>query len=208
MLHTVPGNSKVKVKLLSHVRLFGTPWITCQAPLSMGFSRQEYWSGLLFPSPGYLPNPGLNPRSPALAGGCFTTEPPGMPIMCLPTIIFLILYMRCLFMSGTRPGSSILQTAIYPQLWQRTMVCFWKTQQMGSTVVIYPASHHTALCYIGEVKICLPGTVFPEPNVSRCSRYHSSYFTNHSLSHPESLGYTFKFKISYPGCSCPMFHFQ
>ena len=101
-----------------------------------------------------------------------------------------------------------LQTAIYPQPWQRTMVCFWKTQPMGSTVVIYPASHHTALCYVAEVKICLPGTVFPEPNVSRCSRYRSSYFTNHSLSHPESLGYTFKFKISYPGCSCPMFHFQ
>ena len=67
---------------------------------------------------------------------------------------------------------------------------------------------HIALCYLGEVKICLPGTVFPEPNVSRCSRYNSSYFTNHSLSHPESLGYTIKFKISYPGCSCPMFHFQ
>ena len=44
-----------------------TPWtIACQAPLSMGFSRMEYWSGLPFPSPGDLPNPGIEPRSPAL----------------------------------------------------------------------------------------------------------------------------------------------
>ena len=54
-------------KLLSHVRLFATPWtVAYQAPLSMGFSRQEYWSGLPFPSPGDLPNPGIEPGSPAL----------------------------------------------------------------------------------------------------------------------------------------------
>ena len=53
--------------LLSHLQLFATPWTgTCQAPLSMGFSRQEYWSGLPFPSPGNLPNPGIEPRYPAL----------------------------------------------------------------------------------------------------------------------------------------------
>ena len=52
-----------------------TPWtVVCQSPLSMGFSRQEYWSGLLFPSPGYLPDPGIEPRSPALAGRFFTTS--------------------------------------------------------------------------------------------------------------------------------------
>ena len=56
-----------KVKLLSHVRLFATPWtVACQAPLSMGFSRQEYWSGLPFSFPGDLPNPGKEPGSPAL----------------------------------------------------------------------------------------------------------------------------------------------
>ena len=62
----------------SHARLFATPWrVTCQAPLSMGFPRQEYWSGLPFPSPGDLPNPGIEPtslRSPALAGRFFTTS--------------------------------------------------------------------------------------------------------------------------------------
>ena len=58
----------------------GTPWtVVCQAPLSMGFPRQEYWSGLPFPSPGDLPDPGIKPASPALAGGFFTTEPPGKP---------------------------------------------------------------------------------------------------------------------------------
>ena len=52
-----------------------TPWtIACQAPLSMGFPRQEYWSGLPFPPPGNLPNPGIEPTSPALAGGFFTTS--------------------------------------------------------------------------------------------------------------------------------------
>ena len=58
---------KVCVKSLSRVWLFVTPWtVAYQAPLSMGFSRQEYWSGLPFPSPGDLPNPGVKPRSPAL----------------------------------------------------------------------------------------------------------------------------------------------
>ena len=51
--------------------------VACQAPLSVGFFRQEYWSGLPFPSPGDLPDPGVEPQSPALAGGFFTTEPPG-----------------------------------------------------------------------------------------------------------------------------------
>ena len=58
---------KVKMKLVSRVLLFATPWtVACQAPPSMEFSSQEYWSGLPFPSPGDLPNPGIEPRSPAL----------------------------------------------------------------------------------------------------------------------------------------------
>ena len=55
------------VKSLSHIRLFATPWtIAYQVPPSMGFSRQEYWSGLPFPSPGDLPYAGIEPRSPTL----------------------------------------------------------------------------------------------------------------------------------------------
>ena len=58
---------KVKVKLLNRVRLFATPWIVAyQAPLSMGFSRQEYWNRLPFPSPGDLPDPRIKPGSPSL----------------------------------------------------------------------------------------------------------------------------------------------
>ena len=57
-----------------------TPWtVAPQAPLSMGFYRQEYWSGLPFPPPGDLPDPGIESASPALAGEFFTTEPPGKP---------------------------------------------------------------------------------------------------------------------------------
>ena len=57
---------------------FVIPWIiACQAPLSMGFPRQEYQSGLPFPSPGHLPKAGIEPVSPALAGRSFITEPPG-----------------------------------------------------------------------------------------------------------------------------------
>ena len=54
--------------------------VTRQAPLSVGFSRQEYWSKLTFPPPGDLPNPGIKSASPALAGGFFTTKPPGKPL--------------------------------------------------------------------------------------------------------------------------------
>ena len=57
-----------------------TPWtVAHRAPLSMEFPRQEYWSGLKFPSRGDLLNPGIEPTSPALAGGFFTNEPPGKP---------------------------------------------------------------------------------------------------------------------------------
>ena len=69
--------------VLGRVRLFVAPWTAaCQAPLSMGFPRQEYWSGLPFPSSGDLPDPKIepvSPVSPALAGGLLTTEPPEKP---------------------------------------------------------------------------------------------------------------------------------
>ena len=59
---------------------FATPWsVAHQAPLFMGFPRQEYWSGFPFPSAGDLPDPGIEPASPALAGGFLTTEPLGKP---------------------------------------------------------------------------------------------------------------------------------
>ena len=80
---------KVKVKSLSHVRLFATPWaVAYQAPPSVGFSRQEYWSGLPFPSPGDLPNPGIQPRDPALLTDTLPSKPPGKPYVIFFSITF------------------------------------------------------------------------------------------------------------------------
>ena len=65
-----------KVKSLNYVRLFGTPWtVADHTPLSMGFSRQEYWSGLPFPPP----DPGIKPTSPSLLEDSLQSEPPGKP---------------------------------------------------------------------------------------------------------------------------------
>ena len=67
--------------MLSRVQLTVTPWtVALQAPQSMGFPRQEYWSGLPFPSPGNLPNPGIEPRSLALQANSLPCEPPGKPL--------------------------------------------------------------------------------------------------------------------------------
>ena len=69
-----------EVKSLSRVRLFVTPWtVAYQAPQSVEFSRQEYCSGLPFPSPGNLPNSEIEPRSPALQADALPSEPPGIP---------------------------------------------------------------------------------------------------------------------------------
>ena len=69
------------ISLPRGVQLFVTPWtVTHQVSLSMGFPRQEHWSGLPFPSPGDLPNTGIEPRSPALKTDSLPSEPPGKPI--------------------------------------------------------------------------------------------------------------------------------
>ena len=66
------------VKLLSRVRLSATPWtVAYQAPPSMGFSKQEYWSGLPFPSPGDFPDLGIEPRSPTLRADALPSKLPG-----------------------------------------------------------------------------------------------------------------------------------
>ena len=68
----------MKVKSLSRVQLFATPWtVAYQAPPSMEFSRQQYWNGLPFPSPGDLPDPGIEAGSPTLQADASPSEPPG-----------------------------------------------------------------------------------------------------------------------------------
>ena len=92
--------SEVKWKLLSYVWLFATPGtVACQAPLSMGFSRQDYWSGLPFSSPGDLPNPGIELRSPALQTDSLPSESLGKSQWAvkksLNTVPILVCYIRC-----------------------------------------------------------------------------------------------------------------
>ena len=85
------------MKLLSRVRLFATPWtVAHQAPQSMGFSRQEYWNGLPFPSSGDLPDPGIEPWSPALYADALPSEPLGKslkqskPLIYSSSLLFIV----------------------------------------------------------------------------------------------------------------------
>ena len=105
---------KYKCRVVSCVRLFATPWtIACQAPLSMGFSRQEYWSGLPFPTPGDLPDLGIEPASPALQAYSLPSEPLGKPKWVL----------RC-------PGWDL-----------GAMLCGWPLPWVTSLDAILPACH-------------------------------------------------------------------
>ena len=80
----------MSAKLLSWFRFFATPWtVAHQAPLSMGFSRQEYWIGLPFPSPGDLPDPGTESGSPALQADSLPSEQPGKTLIRQWSPIFL-----------------------------------------------------------------------------------------------------------------------
>ena len=95
---------KVKVKSLSSVRLFATPWtVAYQAPQSMEFSRQEYWIRLPFPSPEDLPNPGIEPGSPALQAGalpCETREAQKIYIVHICIYMYIYIYaqtQRCIY---------------------------------------------------------------------------------------------------------------
>ena len=81
----------------SHVQLFATLWtVAQQAPLSVGFSREEYWSGLLFPFLGDLPDPGIEPSSPALQADALPSEPPGKPGKLTKEVIFFSLNVQAI----------------------------------------------------------------------------------------------------------------
>ena len=93
------SSEMVKWKSLSHVQVFETlRTVACQAPLSMGFSRSEYCSGLPCPSPGYLPNPGIKPRSSTLQVGSLLSEPPENEsvVFLLVSLIKPVLSCSCL----------------------------------------------------------------------------------------------------------------
>ena len=119
---------KWKWKLISPVQLFATPW-TIQ---SMEFSRPEYWSGYPIPSPGHLPNPGVEPGSPALQADSLPAEPPGKP-------------------KDTRVGSLSLLQGIFPtqELNQSVLHCRWILYQLS-----YQGSSTWALFLSGSLWDC------------------------------------------------------
>ena len=131
-------------QLLSRIRLFATPWtIIHQAPLSMGFSRKEYWSGLLWPPPGGLPDPRMEPRSLmslALAGGFSILASPWKPLIpspgnlnfgynCPALLIFFQLGISCI------PG-------------QNCEILVYGTQVKYPTFLIFRVAVHFLLCLI------------------------------------------------------------
>ena len=107
----------VVVELLSHVQLFVTPWtIAHQSPLSMGFPKQEYWSGFPFPSPEDLPDRGIEWGSPALQADSLPAELPGKPKLCVkeyslsPQVFVECGFFVCLFVCFFLGRVCILET--------------------------------------------------------------------------------------------------
>ena len=100
---------------LSRIRLSVTPWtVADQTPLSMWFSRQEYWSGLAFPSPGDLPHPGIEPRSPALQADALPSKPPGIKLVSPPNLKSL----------GSKPKDLINhRLGVFRKFQKQTRIC-------------------------------------------------------------------------------------
>ena len=129
------------VKSLSRIRLFGSPWtVAYQAPPSMGFSRQEYWSGLPFPSPGDLPDPGIEPGPPALQADAFTISAntevpsPGRGIQrCYVCYVMSLIWMLCMSIERDRDfKEKKKKTATQGDLWSRVKSI--KSQALGWAV--------------------------------------------------------------------------
>ena len=140
--------SFVVVQRLSCVWLCATPWtVACQALLSMGFSRKEYWSGLLFPSPRNLPNPGIKPASPALAGGSFT-EPQRKEAQWIAICIHMS--PPCWASLPPRPPS---QPSRAPQSCKLRCLCFMQV----------PISYLFCTCSV-YMSILIPQFVQPSPS--------------------------------------------
>ena len=103
------------MKLLSCVRLFATPRTAAyQAPPSMGFSRQEYWSGLPFPCPGDLPHPGIEPRSPTLQEDVLTSEPKVSSTLATPWTVARQAPLTIGFSRNTGVSCHFLLQGIFP----------------------------------------------------------------------------------------------
>ena len=130
-----------------------TPWtVARQAPLSMGFSRQEYWSGQSFSSSGNLPNPGIKLKSPTLQADSLQSEPPGKPIpvlyihaIVLPFRfhIWIISYSICLYIGNI---SFSFMAKLYPILWTCVCVCGTCSNRFSSVLTFCDPMDCTMPC--------------------------------------------------------------
>ena len=131
------------VCVLSHAWLFATlRMVARQAPLSMGFSRQEYWRGLPFSPPGDLPNPEVEAVSPALAGRFFTTEPPGKPNItygisqiCLSIKHFFGSQQTILKMLEVKLQDQVLSTKF------KYSISSWKSKMLNNNIICIISTH-------------------------------------------------------------------
>ena len=126
---------KVKVKSLSRVRLFATPWtVAHQAPPSMGFSRQGYWSGLSFPSPGIFPTQGSKPSLLHWPVGSLPLSHQGSPY-----ITYLEITMKIALLSY--PTGSLWDQGSENQGFLRSISVSRRVWKMGETLCLYHCSH-------------------------------------------------------------------
>ena len=139
---------------------FATPWtVAHQVPLSMGFSRQEYWSGLPFPSPGDLPDPGIEPMSPALEGRFFTAEPQGKPVTWVyppPKFLFHTLPVWSFPSSTANRGMQCLLVTTTLGTWQSapTRLClFFKKFKVS---VRWKKYYDVQICGTGDCSCICP----------------------------------------------------
>ena len=106
----------LEVKSLNCVQLFATPWtVAYQAPQFMEFSRQEYWSGLPFPSSRDLSDPGIEPWSPTLQADALPSEPPGKEVVDI-SLSIMIITSGCIFVAANGIGMKVLVTQSCPTL--------------------------------------------------------------------------------------------
>ena len=131
----------------SVVRLFATPWtVAYQAPKSVEFSRQEYWSGLPFPSPGDFLKPGIEPRSPALQADALLSEPLGKPNENPSNLFFLILW------QNSFPGGSVVKEPACQSRRCTWNSCIWKIpwrKKCQLTPVFLPGESHGQRSLVG-----------------------------------------------------------
>ena len=139
------------------LNIFATLWtMTHQAPLFMGFSELEYWSGLPFPSPGDIPHPGIEPRSPALQADSLLSESPGLP-WCLEAILT-----KCIYIGLTLLNSSLQQMQCLPNL---------------STGTCHNPGLACFVCFFSKTLLVLMSWEF---GISRCKLLYIGW-TNHKV---------------------------